>query len=367
LEARRVHITGNVRPMLSRRDVLYGIGASAATCAIASPARAAAPDVVVSRVGGRNQMPSVAAALDAARSADRPFHVHVTAGDWREKLTIDVPNLTITGEGAASRIIYGAAAGHRRPEGTRWGTGGSATLTVTAPGVSFDRIAIANDFDFLADQRTGASGGAQAVALALAAGADRTLVRACEIAGYQDTLYVREGRAWFGGCRILGGTDFIFGGATARFDRCEIVSRAVAGDIAGFVAAPSTPAVQPVGLVFTRCRLTREAGLADASVYLGRPWRAGGNMALTGAAAFIDCWMDRHIRREGWAAMGYTAPDGRRTELTPQEARLVEHGSRGPGAGPASATRRAIDKRAADALIAATEFTRMAGPHPTGR
>ncbi|URW74376.1 pectinesterase family protein [Sphingomonas donggukensis] len=302
-------------------------------------------------------MASLSAAINMARQLGRPATIRLTAGVWREKPVVDVPDLTIVGDGATSVLTFGAAAGLRRPDGTRWGTGGSATLTVAAPGVTLRNLTIRNDFDYLSDLSSGASGGAQAVALSLAAGADRSVVRDCAIEGYQDTLYVREGRAWFEDCRILGGTDFIFGGAAARFEDCTIVSRAIPGPIAGFVAAPSTPAVQPVGLVFHRCRLERERGLADGTVFLGRPWRAGGNMALTGAAAFIDCRMDAHIARSGWTAMGYTAPDGRRTELTPQEARLVEHGSRGPGAAPAADTRRMIDRAAAAALLQATDIT----------
>ncbi len=331
------------------------VGSAALTFPASTHARRS-PEITVSTRRAPGHVPTLSAALGLARAARHPVRIRLTKGIWREKLTIDVPGVTITGDGLGSVLTYGAAAGHRRPDGTKWGTGGSATLTVTAPDVTLERLTVANDFDYLTDQRTQASGGAQAVALSLAAGADRTIVRDCRIDGYQDTLYVREGRAWFERCRIAGGTDFIFGGAAARFHACEIVSRAVTGEIAGFVAAPSTPAAQPVGLVFTDCRLTREAGLADASVYLGRPWRAGGNMALTGSAAFVGCWMDAHIRRDGWTSMGYTASDGRRTQLTPQEARLVEFGSRGPGAGPAAATRRIIDARAARALIDATEF-----------
>ena len=70
-------------------------------------------------------------------------------------------------------------------------------------------------------------------------------------------------------------------------------------------------------------------------------------MALLGAAAFLDCWMDAHIRREGWTWMGYRGPDGAQKQLTPEEARLFEYGSRGPGAGPVSATRRMLDAKVA--------------------
>ena len=42
--------------------------------------------------------------------------------------------------------------------------------------------------------------------------------------------------------------------------------------------------------------------------------------------------MDAHIDAQGWDEMGYTARDGERVMLAPQQARLFEHASRGPGA-----------------------------------
>jgi pectinesterase len=102
--------------------------------------------------------------------------------------------------------------------------------------------------------------------------------------------------------------------------------------VQGFLAAPSTPRDQPVGLVFDQCRLTREAQVPNASAYLGRPWRAGGNMSLLPAAAYLDCWMDAHIRPEGWTHMHYRAPGGPEQWLEPSDARFFEYRSRGPGA-----------------------------------
>lgn len=308
---------------------------------------AAAPrrwDAIVSKSGRAGTVPTLGQALDIVRRLARPSRVLVERGVYEEKLRLDVADLHLEGEGPQSIISFGAAAGLLDPAGKKWGTGGSATLAVAAPGISLARLTVRNSFDYLQDRITNASGGAQAVALSIVRGSDRVAVRDCTIEGYQDTLYVQEGcRAWFRSCAISGNVDFIFGGATAMFEQCEIRSRYVPGvSPQGYVAAPSTPATVPVGLVFDRCRLTREKDLPDASVYLGRPWRAGGNMQLTGTAVYLDCWMDAHVRTDGWTSMGYRDPAGVRQELTPQEARLFEHGSLGPGAGPASATRRLL-------------------------
>ena len=327
---------------MDRRTLLAG-----AAALTAAPSAQAAPRVIftVSKSGRRGTLPTLAAALAAARASSRPARIQLEPGLYEEKLHIDVPGLHLAGAGPASIVSFGAAAGLIDPQGRKWGTGGSATLTVTAPGVTLSSLTIRNSFDYLENARTGAVGGAQAVALSIARGADRAIIRDCAIEGYQDTLYVQEScRALFSGCTISGNVDFIFGGAIAIFENCEIRSRFVPGaEVQGFVAAPSTPVEVPVGFVFRNCRLTREAGLPDDSVWLGRPWRAGGNMRLTGAALFDGCWMDSHIRRDGWTWMGYTDPDGVRRRLTPAEARLLEHASTGPGAGPAAVTRKLLD------------------------
>jgi pectinesterase len=339
---------------MNRRTVLAMGGIAIVSPPIAHAAPKSAWDLVVSKSGRPGTVASIKAAVDRARAAARPFRVFVEAGVYVEKPRIDVSNLHIEGEGAGSVISFDAAAGLRDAQGKPWGTGGSATLTITAPGVTLANLTIRNGFDYLDNLRTRAVDGAQAVALSLARGSDNTIVRHCAIEGYQDTLYVQEnGHAAFADCLISGCVDFIFGGAAALFDHCEIRSRAVPHALSGFIAAPSTPAAQPIGLIFDRCRLTRENGVPDGSIYLGRPWRAGGNMQLTGAAAFLDCWMDAHIHHGGWTSMGFRGTDGARRQLTPGEARLFEYKSSGPGAKGPSPTRRLLPAEQA-AVLAAT-------------
>jgi len=302
-------------------------------------------DAIVDPVRAPGTVGTIAEALAMASGA--PFRILLRPGIFVEKLTIATPNVTITGSGPRSAIVFGAYAGLKKADGTNWGTGGSATVTVNAPGVTFRNLTIRNSFDYIGVRRDGAGNGAQAVALLIGREADRCTVEHCSLEGYQDTLYIQP-RARIANCRIVGGVDFIFGGGAVWFDRCAIVTRFVPNtDSLGYIAAPSTPAAQEFGLVFSRCRIGREAGVPDHSVWLGRPWRAGGNMALLGQAAFLQCWMDAHIRREGWTWMGYKGPGGDARKLTPEEARMFEYASIGPGAGPASATRKRLDAVAA--------------------
>ncbi|HEX4739278.1 MAG TPA: pectinesterase family protein [Allosphingosinicella sp.] len=329
---------------------MLGLAGLAIAAAAPLPRRKAEPkwNAVVAANGGAGTAPTLGAALDLAeRAGGRPFRILVEPGTYREKLHIRSPNVTIEGRGPESVLVFGAAAGLVSPDGSKWGTGRSATLTVEAADVTLRNLDIRNDFDYLAARAVPGAFGSQAVALSLAREADRVRVERCRLESWQDTLYVQT-HALFTGCTIAGVVDFIFGGGASFFDRCTIVTRHVPGAVEqGYVAAPSTPKDQRFGLVFSGCRLEREPGVPDHSAWLGRPWRAGGNMDLTGEAAFLRCWMDAHIHNEGWTSMGYAGPDGVRHMLAPHEARLVEYGSMGPGAGPAGVERRLLSAQEA--------------------
>lgn len=302
---------------------------------------------------------SVGAALAAAPQASaRAWRIRIARGRWHEKLVVAKPNIQLIGDAREKTILaFDAAAGHLKPDGKPWGTWGCASVIVRAPDFSARNLTIENSFDYIGEitrprptlEPIGANG-AQAVALMLDAGADRSLIENVDIRGHQDTLFVDAGRSRFRGCTISGSVDFIFGGGRCLIEGCRIVSRYRPGkERQGYVAVPSTQRAQEFGLVLRDCRLEKEAAVPPASVALGRPWRPTrsftdgryGDPAIVGAAAFIDCWMDDHIDPTGWDEMSYTARDGSRQMFQPQDARLAEYRSRGPGA-HASATRRLL-------------------------
>jgi pectinesterase len=312
----------------SRRTFCAGLAASAAL----PGTRPRSFDAVVAKSGGTHR--SLAAALAEAPAGDAPYAILLVRGRWQEKITVARPNVTLVGEDRREAVLTASvASGDDKPGGGTWGTYGSATLTVEAPGFTARNLSIENGFDYRSNLLSGAVRDAQAVALALGNGAERSLLEQVDLVGHQDTFYLRSGRARVRDCAISGSIDFIFGGAAALFEGCEIRSRLRPGqEVQGYVAAPSTPRAQRFGLVFDRCRLTREAGVPDGSVWLGRPWRAGGNVALLGQATFLRCWMDAHIAPGGWTSMGYKGPDGFAMRLEPGDARFSEYASIGPGA-----------------------------------
>jgi pectinesterase len=167
-------------------------------------------------------------------------------------------------------------------------------------------------------------------ALALRVDGDRAVFDHCRMLGWQDTLMLNLGRDYFTNCYIAGRVDFIYGSATAVFDRCEIHSRN-----GGHITAANTPKDQPFGFVFLNCKLTGDAQpwinprgtAANTNKYgpspqadLGRPWRPYASVI------YLNCDMGAHIKPEGWN--NWRNPTN---ELT---ARFAEYNSTGAGANP---------------------------------
>ena len=151
-------------------------------------------------------------------------------------------------------------------------------------------------------------------ALALRADGDRLVFRHCRFLGWQDTILVNRGRHYFVDCYIEGHVDFIFGAATAYFDRCHIHCLRD-----GYVTAASTPEDTAHGYIFADCRITAADGV---KTYLGRPWR---DYAKT---IFLRTELTAAVRPEGWH--NWNKPQAEKTTF------YAEYGSTGPGASPAT-------------------------------
>jgi pectinesterase len=188
-------------------------------------------------------------------------------------------------------------------------------------------------------------------ALALRTDGDRAVFQHCRMLGWQDTLMINSGREYFTNCYVAGRVDFIYGSATAVFDRCEIHSKN-----GGHVTAANTPKDRPYGFVFLNCRLTgdpqpwmdpqgaaintNKAG-SSSKADLGRPWRPYASVT------YVNCEMGDHIRPDGWN--NWRNPTN---ELT---ARYAEYHSTGPGANPVQRvkwSKQLTDEQARDLTLA---------------
>ncbi|HEX4951833.1 MAG TPA: pectinesterase family protein [Thermoanaerobaculia bacterium] len=252
---------------------------------------------------GSGQFTSVreAVARVATGTPERPATIYVHRGVYRELVYVqrEKRHLRLVGEDAESTVlVYGLHAGMKGLDGEAIGTFRTPTLYVDADDFTVENLTIRND------------AGPVGQAVAAAVHGDRALFRGCRFQGHQDTLFLNRGRHYFAGCTIEGTTDFVFGGATAWFEGCDL--RALGSS---YLTAASTPPEAAFGFVFHRCRVTVAAGEQS---YLGRPWRDHA------ATFFLKSELGAGIRPEGWH--NWDRPWSEATS------RFVEAGNTGAGA-----------------------------------
>jgi pectinesterase len=247
---------------------------------------------------GSGQFTTVQAAVNSiASGSSAHIRIDIKAGSYKEKLTINSrSNLCLVGAGATTTILtYGDASA------TVMSTSGSASVAIGANDFSAANLTFENSY----------GSGSQAVALN--ATGQRQQYLNCRFVGYQDTLYTHSGSQYFRNCYVQGNTDYVFGGATAVLDNCEV--RNVEGGSA--VAAPNTDIGVPYGIVFLGGKFTAASGVSSKSVGLGRPWGADG------AAAYLHVDLGAHIVAAGFVPM---------SDNQPENARFHEYQSTGAGA-----------------------------------
>ncbi|MEU6714408.1 pectinesterase family protein [Nonomuraea sp. NPDC046802] len=119
---------------------------------------------------------------------------------------------------------------------------------------------------------------------------ERIVLERVDLRSHQDTLRL-QGKGFVTDSRISGDTDFVWGTGTVFIQDSVLESTD-----SGYISQSRNDATRP-GAVFVRTRLTRAAGVQDASVVLSRSavWRFTHSQAV-----FIDTAMDAHVAPVGW-------------------------------------------------------------------
>lgn len=286
------------------------------------------PSVVVAR-DGSGDYSSIQAAIDMAPdSCAERFIIYIKNGVYdTEKLIIPATkkNLVLVGEDRRQTVISYHIYDCDSPDSENkcpaeswalWKDNRelirtSATLTIMADDCLLENLTISN------------TAGPVGQALAVTVRGNRAIFRECDLLGYQDTVYLPRGgkRYYFENCMILGRTDYIYGGAIAFFQSCEI--RSFGG---GWVTAPSTPEEQEYGFIFNECRFTYSTGSPRAGddgelIAIGRPWHQYPKVAI------LNSEMCAEMDPKGWPTvwfMEYAA--------TSDKLHLYEYNNSGPGA-----------------------------------
>lgn len=235
-------------------------------------------------------------AVPADNAAERV--ILLQPGAYFGHTVLNKPHVTLRGSGPATVLTYNLGQAVPGEDGQPIGWQGASALLVTPAGhdAVIENLTLENTY----------GKGMQAQACSVEA--DRVQFRRCRLLGWQDTLRLNAGRQLFSDCYIAGHVDFIYGAATAYFERCEIHCRDQ-----GYIVAPATPAGR-AGLVFVDCRVTFPYG--NPATYLGRPWHE------SPSATFIRCELGAGIRPEGW----------REWNVKPPLVRFAEYACTGPGA-----------------------------------
>lgn len=280
---------------------------------------------------GENALQS---AIDRLPADGTPAVIRLAPGVYREKVELRRPNTTIEGAGAAQTcIVWADAATALHADGQKRGTFRTYTLLVLADGCTLRGLTIEN---------AAAPRESVGQCIALFAESDLFTCEDCTLLSAQDTLYTgplpprevipggflgptqllprRAQRHVYRRCTIKGDVDFIFGGAAAWFEDCDIVSVNAYTDgrvPSGYATAASTPEGQKYGYIFHRCRFLAGEGVPVQCMYLGRPWREYAKTVL------LHCFIGPHIKPEGWDDWGKPAFH--------EHGFYAEYGCTGPG------------------------------------
>ncbi|MFC8520388.1 pectinesterase family protein [Streptomyces sp. NPDC057257] len=317
------------------------IGTTATTTAAAATTLTVAQD-------GSGQYKTVQAAVDAV-PVNNPSRVVISVkpGTYREvvKIPANKPHVTIQGAGSSRKdtvIVYDNAAGTKKPDGSTYGTPGSATVSVQSDDSQLRNLTVTNDFDEATHQDIANQ------AVALLTQADRIFLDGVIVNGDQDTLEMETaaadklGRVYIANSYITGNVDFVFGRATAVVDKSVItLKKRWDGTSAGYVTAPSTAADRK-GILINRS--TVNGDVSAASFYLGRNWHPGGSTTVDPQTTVRNSTLSAAIRSTPWSDMG---------GFSWKDDRFAEYKNTGAGSGAASGDRPQLtDAQAADQEVA---------------
>ncbi|KAK1759613.1 pectinesterase [Echria macrotheca] len=269
--------------------------------------------LVVSKSSG-SQYKTISAAVSAlSLSTTSPQCIFISPGTYKEQILLP-PSLR------SSLTIYGST-----PDTSTYK---SNTVTITssksqADGLSNDESATLRIKSpggvkvYNIDIENGYGKGSQAVAVSVEVDAGFYGV---SLRGYQDTVLVNLGRQVFGGCEVVGATDFVFGRrGSAWFEKCDI--HVVSASLGYITASGRQSTSDPTYYVFNNCSVAAAPGqsVPNGAYYLGRPWAAYARVV------FQRTDMSSVINPAGWRI--WNSGDERTGNVM-----FAEYGNTGPGA-----------------------------------
>jgi pectinesterase len=245
-------------------------------------------------------------------------YIEIAPGTYHERVIItqNHTNVTLIGKGKSPEDVVITNSLNAKQAG---GTFFTETVEINGAGFEADNLTFEN------------AAGNTGQAVAVADRADRSIFKHCRFLGHQDTLFADYGRQYYVDSYIEGGVDFIFGNATAVFDRTELHANGP-----GYLTAQSRTAPdQTTGYVVLNSRVTssinhdappmdaatpgaKSSASAHSTTGLGRPWRPYSRVI------YINTELPADLNPTGWN--NWNNPANEKT------AYYAESNSTGPGA-----------------------------------
>jgi pectinesterase len=301
------------------------VAALVAAVTLNPPAASAATTITVAADGSGNYT-TVQAAVNAVPANNTALvTINIKAGTYRGVVNIpsNKPYISLVGLGSSASavvIVEGHASGLTKPDGTTYGTSGSATVFIASANVSVTNLTMSNDFNEAAYNLSAEQ------AVAVNTSGDRVQFDNVRILGNQDTLLVNTSgtavrRLYVRNSYVEGDVDFIFGGGTMVFQNGEVRSL-TRGSTSnnGYITAAATNINNKFGYLFWGTRFTSNA--PAKTVYLGRPWHPGGDVNAIAQVLYRSVILDAHIRDDPWTDM---------SGFSWRDARFFEYGNTGAG------------------------------------
>ena len=264
--------------MTRLRFFAFAVGALLATCATAK-------DLVVA-ADGSGDFKTVQAAVDAVpdNSAARTT-ILIRKGTYAELVVVrrEKKNLTVRGEDRKQTII--AATNNARLNPQR-----REMFSAEADDFRLENLTLHN---------TTPKGGSQAETIRVRA--DRVVLDRCDFKSFQDTLRL-DGRVYVRECHIEGDVDFIWGGGTVYFDRCDILA------LHDGYLVQSRNGAEKFGYVFSDCRIDTAPDLKRFVLARIDPGRFAHSHV-----AFLNCSLGSGVSAAGWIFDGPGAATSKET------------------------------------------------------
>ncbi|MDR1754910.1 MAG: pectin methylesterase [Eubacterium sp.] len=247
------------------------------------------------KVGGNSEFQTIFSALEKIDYSQKATLL-LKKGVYNEKILCEKQDIEIIGESMDETIIEGAQGAHQTDEcGETLGTFRTYTMFFIVERLTLKNLSIINSIG---------EGKKFGQGLACSIDARKAYCENVAFKGHQDTLFtgpLPEQEVLLGGfkgplqfrerllnhhyykdCYIEGDIDFIFGGANALFENCDIVCLEQSNTRLGGYITASSALPGEVGYLFYKCRVSSNCDKKHF-YYLGRPWRENA------ATSFIDC------------------------------------------------------------------------------